>query len=79
MFLDDNTARVLLAAFGVVNTALLVWQAVRLGQVHTAVNGAQTAAIAASRDAGVAAGILSVTSAPPAAPQLSTVPPTTQP
>jgi hypothetical protein len=58
MFIDDNTTKVLLALFAVANTALLVYQAVRLERVHTAVNGAATAALAAAHDAGVAAGIL---------------------
>ena len=66
MLLDDNTAKVVLALFGVINTALLVWQGVRLAQVHSAVNGAQTAAVEAAHNAGIAAGILAVSNpAPP--------------
>lgn len=67
MTLDDNTARVILALFGVFNTAMLVYQAIRLGQVHSAVNGAQAAAVDAAHNAGVAAGILAVVT-PPSAP-----------
>lgn len=66
MTLDANVAGVLVALFAVTNTALLVWQSVRLGQVHTAVNSALDASVAAAHAAGVAAGVLAVTGqAPP--------------
>jgi hypothetical protein len=57
MSIDANVAGVILGLFGVVNTALLVYQAVRLGQVHTAVDGAHAAALDAAHNAGLAAGI----------------------
>jgi 2-methylcitrate dehydratase PrpD len=58
MQLDQNSTAALLGLFGVVNTALLVYQAVRLGQVHGAVNGAQRAAVEAAHNAGVVRGLL---------------------
>jgi len=66
--LDDNTTKIILALFAVCNTALMVYQAIRLGQVHSAVNGAATAAVAAAHDAGVAAGILAMQTAEPSSP-----------
>jgi hypothetical protein len=59
MILDQNTTNVLLGLFGVIQTALLVYQAVRLGQVHHAVDGAQNAAVEAAHNAGVVRGLLS--------------------
>jgi hypothetical protein len=58
MSIDQPTAAVLLGLFGVVNTALLVYQAVRLGQVHTAVDGAHAAALEAAHNAGVVRGLV---------------------
>jgi hypothetical protein len=56
--LDDNTTRVLLAFFGLLNTALLVWNATRLAMVHSAVDGATKASEVAAHASGVVAGIL---------------------
>jgi hypothetical protein len=56
--LDQNLANVLLGLFGVFNTALLVYQAVRLGQVHSAVDGAHAAALEAAHNAGVVRGLI---------------------
>lgn len=56
--MDANTADVLLGLFGLANTALLVYQAVRLQQVHNTVNGAKEAAVDASRQAGFVAGMM---------------------
>lgn len=64
MALDQNTTNVLLGLFGVLNTALLVFQAVRLQNVHTAVNGAKEAAVQAASLAGFAAGVRSETDSP---------------
>jgi hypothetical protein len=55
MSIDRNTAEVLVALFAMLNTALLVYQAVRLQGVHSAVNGAKDAALSAARNAGFAA------------------------
>ncbi len=56
MSVDQNTANVLLGLFGVANTALLVYQAIRLQSVHSSVNGAKDAAVRAATLAGYAAG-----------------------
>jgi hypothetical protein len=56
--MSQETAAVLLGLFGVINTALLVYQAVRLGQVHSAVDGAHAAALEAAHNAGVVRGIM---------------------
>ena len=66
MLLDNNLTAILLALFGVVNTSLLVYQAVRLGQVHTAVDGAHAAAVEAAHNAGVVRGLLARDVVPPA-------------
>jgi hypothetical protein len=66
MQIDQNTSNVLLGLFGVANTALLVYQAIRLQSVHTAVNGAKDAAVQAATAAGFMAG--SQGSSPPIAP-----------
>jgi hypothetical protein len=65
MALDQPTAAVLLGLFGVLNTALLVYQAVRLNQVHTSVNGAHDAAVDAAHNAGLAAGLVAAQGRPP--------------
>ena len=56
--MSQETAAVLLGLFGVINTALLVYQAVRLGQVHSAVDGAHAAAVEAAHNAGVVRGLI---------------------
>ena len=61
--MSQETAAVLLGLFGVLNTALLVFQSVKLGQVHTAVDGAHAAAIEAAHNAGVVRGIMASTGA----------------
>jgi hypothetical protein len=58
MTFDPSLAQVLIGLFGVINTALLVYQAVRLGQVHTAVDGAHAAAVEAAHNAGVVRGLM---------------------
>jgi hypothetical protein len=68
MQIDQNSANVLISLFAVLNTALLVFQAVRLQSVHHQVDGAKTAAVSAARDAGFAAAFAAkngVPSAPP--------------
>jgi hypothetical protein len=55
--IDQGTAQVLLGLFGVLNTGLLVYQAVRLQNVHAAVNSARDAAVDAAHTAGVVAGL----------------------
>jgi hypothetical protein len=56
--MDPDTVKIVLALFGVINTALLVYQAIRLGEVHSAVNGAKDAAVTAAHQAGVVQGLL---------------------
>jgi len=56
MSIDQNAANVLLGLFGVLNTALLVYQAIRLHGVPAAVNGAKEAAVQAASLAGFTAG-----------------------
>ena len=63
--IDQNTAAVLMGLFGVLNTALLVYQAVRLHQVGASVDGARAAAVDAAHTAGLIAG-LQVTAPGPA-------------
>lgn len=58
MQIDANTASVLLGLFSLLNTALLVYQAVRLQSVHNAVDGAKDAAVVAATQAGHAAGMI---------------------
>jgi hypothetical protein len=58
MMLDQNSTNVILGLFGLANTALLVYQAVRLAQVHGAVNGVKAAAVEAAHNAGVVQGLL---------------------
>jgi hypothetical protein len=53
--IDANLSAVLLGLFGLANTALLVYQAIRLNQVQKVVNGAKTAAERAAFSAGMAA------------------------
>lgn len=59
--INSYTADVLLGLFGLLNTALLVYQAVRLNQVHHSVNGARAAAVEASRQAGFLTGVMHAT------------------
>jgi hypothetical protein len=56
--MDSATAQVVVAIFGVANTALLVYQAVRLNQVHETVNGAKQAAVEAAHQSGYVAGLM---------------------
>jgi hypothetical protein len=65
MTIDQNTAAVLLGAFGVLNTALLVYQAIRLQSVHSMVDGAKTAAVQAATLAGYAAAAVGAAPPPP--------------
>ena len=65
MTFDPSLAQVLIGLFGVVNTALLVYQAVRLGQVHSAVDGAAAASATAAHNAGVVVGLMAAASGTP--------------
>jgi hypothetical protein len=53
--LDANTTNVILGLFGVLNTGLLVYQAIRLQSVHGLVNGAKDAAVQAATLAAIVA------------------------
>lgn len=54
----DQLVQLLLGLFGLANTALLVYQAVRLNQVHSTVNGTAAAAVEAAHNAGVVVGLM---------------------
>lgn len=75
MILDQNTTSVVVALFALLNTGLLVYQAIKLQAVHTTVDGARDAAVIAATAAGKAAVLADLNASrgmtdPPAIPPL---------